>query len=60
MTTQTVTGRHRRLHTVLPRPPAGEELYVYSERDRLYLASLEVINFASKTAGQVFLELHVL
>jgi cellulose synthase (UDP-forming) len=58
-TTQTVAGRHRRLHTVLPRPPAGQELYVYSERDRLYLASLEVINFVSKTAGQVFLELHV-
>jgi cellulose synthase (UDP-forming) len=53
-------GRHRRLHTVLPRPPASAEMYIYSDRDRLYLASLEFINFASKTAGQIFLEVHVL
>jgi len=59
MTTGAVVGRHRRLHTILPRPPAGEELYVYSDRDRTYLATIEVINFVSKTAAQVFLELHV-
>jgi cellulose synthase (UDP-forming) len=60
MTAGTIAGRHRRLHTVLPRPPAGEELYVYSDRDRLYFATLEIINFVSRTAGLIFLELHVL
>lgn len=58
MTARTVQGRHRRLHTALPTPPNGEELYIYSNRDRLYVATFELIGFVSKVAAQIFLELN--
>ena len=59
MTTGTLPGRHRRLHAVLPTPPVGEEHYIYSDGDRLYVTALEIIAFASKLAAQVYLEIHV-
>lgn len=54
-----LAGRHRRMHTVLPRPPAREEHLVYADRGRPYVATMEIITFGSKTAAQVFLELHL-
>ncbi len=58
MTVLTAPKRAARQDPVLPEPPAGEELYQYSDRGRLYVITLLVIGFASNLAAQVFLEVN--